>query len=142
MKILREATTYEMAVLKELKDDVSILLQLVSQNPGRESETYDTLMEAFLSRAQVANLKTNSPLPLWILHQRFDMCLFKQTKAIFPCRGMHYECAYCKQTAKATKLCKGCGLFKYCGKECQRMHWPKHKPICQEIARYKNSPAM
>ncbi|KAJ7626318.1 hypothetical protein DFH06DRAFT_737874 [Mycena polygramma] len=29
------------------------------------------------------------------------------------------------------KRCNGCGLAVYCGKECQRMAWPKHKPFCK-----------
>jgi hypothetical protein len=31
----------------------------------------------------------------------------------------------------ATKRCSGCNSAKYCSRECQMTHWPKHKQICQ-----------
>ncbi len=37
-------------------------------------------------------------------------------------------CWMCKAVDKRTKSC--CGNVKYCGKECQNLHWPFHKLNC------------
>lgn len=58
-----------------------------------------------------------------------------------PERGMMEEkrdvvgCGNCpKCTAPGLKYCKGCGVVKYCSKECQLENWSKHRPVCAEIA--------
>jgi len=32
------------------------------------------------------------------------------------------------------RLCGGCMTTNYCSQECQKIHWPSHKPICQHTA--------
>ncbi|PBL03248.1 hypothetical protein ARMGADRAFT_1004017 [Armillaria gallica] len=32
------------------------------------------------------------------------------------------------------RLCGGCLVTQYCSPECQKIHWPTHKPICQHTA--------
>ena len=39
-------------------------------------------------------------------------------------------CHNCKIPTK-TKWCDACKSVKYCSKECQREHWPKHKNFCK-----------
>jgi hypothetical protein len=43
-------------------------------------------------------------------------------------------CDQCGQVESPTvrfRLCGGCMITQYCSQECQKMHWPQHKPICQ-----------
>ena len=39
-------------------------------------------------------------------------------------------CGHCGK-AGATKRCGCCSLAHYCGRECQRAHWPVHKCLCR-----------
>ncbi|CDO71807.1 hypothetical protein BN946_scf184939.g31 [Trametes cinnabarina] len=32
------------------------------------------------------------------------------------------------------RLCGGCMTTQYCSQDCQKAHWPSHKPICQHTA--------
>lgn len=32
------------------------------------------------------------------------------------------------------RLCGGCMTTQYCSQQCQKSHWPSHKPICQHTA--------
>lgn len=34
-------------------------------------------------------------------------------------------------TVPRFRLCGGCMTTQYCSQDCQRVHWPHHKPICQ-----------
>jgi len=40
------------------------------------------------------------------------------------------KCDNCHTQGKKTKICKGCGVTRYCNVECQRRHWPKHQRVC------------
>ena len=40
-------------------------------------------------------------------------------------------CAYCFRGGAALKYCQRCRTARYCGKECQTLHWRRHKYICQ-----------
>lgn len=42
-------------------------------------------------------------------------------------------CASCGKGMHGEKLfaCKKCALVYYCDKECQKAHWPAHKPVCR-----------
>ena len=40
-------------------------------------------------------------------------------------------CSYCKRRQYPLKKCLSCGKVQYCGKECQRKHWKKHKSTCK-----------
>jgi ankyrin repeat protein len=39
-------------------------------------------------------------------------------------------CTYKTCTSRDTYKCNGCESVKYCSKKCQRLDWPKHKPLC------------
>ncbi|KAI0035377.1 hypothetical protein K488DRAFT_43445 [Vararia minispora EC-137] len=47
-------------------------------------------------------------------------------------------------TIKQFRLCGGCMTTNYCSPDCQKMHWPRHKTICQhtssQIAASKQQP--
>jgi tetratricopeptide (TPR) repeat protein len=42
------------------------------------------------------------------------------------------HCSYpqCTKTSDATSACATCRSILYCCRECQRAHWPAHKPVC------------
>jgi hypothetical protein len=44
------------------------------------------------------------------------------------------ECASCGKTSETLKTCTSCKLVKYCGIECQKSHWRRHKAICKKLA--------
>ncbi|KAJ6550184.1 hypothetical protein B0H19DRAFT_1160569 [Mycena capillaripes] len=39
-------------------------------------------------------------------------------------------CENCTVARSDLRRCAGCGLVRYCSKECQRAHWKQHKPYC------------
>ena len=41
------------------------------------------------------------------------------------------KCSYCGQASATLKNCTRCQQAKYCGRECQRMHWKVHKLVCK-----------
>ncbi|KAF9022607.1 hypothetical protein BDZ89DRAFT_199724 [Hymenopellis radicata] len=43
----------------------------------------------------------------------------------------HTGCEVCG--AKTTSRCTQCLMVSYCGKVCQREHWPKHKALCKAM---------
>ena len=45
-------------------------------------------------------------------------------------------CISCKQR-KETKICKDCGLARYCGLECQQADWRLHKLLCKKAKKSK-----
>lgn len=44
---------------------------------------------------------------------------------------MSTSCGNCGKTDLKLSLCSRCHFQKYCGKECQKAHWPEHKLVCQ-----------
>jgi len=44
------------------------------------------------------------------------------------------ECAECGKGGDGLKACTACNLVKYCNRNCQRVHWPKHKKECKKRA--------
>lgn len=42
-------------------------------------------------------------------------------------------CVFCLRRDAELKLCKSCMTARYCGKECQKMHWKKHKYLCKAV---------
>ena len=41
------------------------------------------------------------------------------------------NCTHCFRSDVNLKCCKRCMAARYCGKECQKLHWGKHKYVCQ-----------
>jgi len=41
------------------------------------------------------------------------------------------ECAFCHSKTGTLKRCLGCKEVSYCNTKCQKRHWKKHKPDCQ-----------
>ena len=44
---------------------------------------------------------------------------------------MKTNCAFCFRSGSQLKSCKRCMTTRYCGKECQKMHWGRHKYLFQ-----------
>lgn len=43
-----------------------------------------------------------------------------------------YKCAACGE--EASKICQGCKLVGYCGRDCQQQHWREgHKVLCSKV---------
>ena len=47
------------------------------------------------------------------------------------------SCAYCFRSNLPLKTCQRCMTAKYCGKGCQKLHWGRHKYMC-EAAGHRN----
>ena len=47
------------------------------------------------------------------------------------------SCAYCFRSDVPLKTCQRCMTAKYCGKGCQKLHWGRHKYMC-EAAGHRN----
>ena len=45
---------------------------------------------------------------------------------------MAAKCAHCG--AAAEQRCAGCSVPFYCGRQCQKADWKKHRPLCQPLA--------
>ena len=46
--------------------------------------------------------------------------------------GSFSKCSVCKRTEN-TKRCSGCYFVWYCGRRCQKEHWPRHQEECKVI---------
>uniref|UniRef100_A0A6B2LJE1 MYND-type domain-containing protein n=1 Tax=Arcella intermedia TaxID=1963864 RepID=A0A6B2LJE1_9EUKA len=42
-------------------------------------------------------------------------------------------CSFCNKQGVKLSLCSICKSVQYCNKDCQRSHWPKHKPNCKKV---------
>lgn len=53
-------------------------------------------------------------------------------------RGFHDDnsCAACGQE-KVSSKCSSCKSVQYCGRHCQKIHWPYHKKECDELAKQR-----
>ena len=43
-------------------------------------------------------------------------------------------CAACGKAGDNLKGCTSCKQVKYCNRDCQKLHWPKHKKECKQLA--------
>ncbi|KAF8055547.1 hypothetical protein FPV67DRAFT_1484584 [Lyophyllum atratum] len=44
------------------------------------------------------------------------------------------QCGTAESPSAKFRLCGGCMTTQYCSQDCQKIHWPSHKPICQHTA--------
>ncbi|XP_070538595.1 uncharacterized protein [Ptychodera flava] len=44
-----------------------------------------------------------------------------------------HACSACGKETSSAKLCSACLSARYCNKDCQKKHWPKHKDACVEV---------
>ncbi|KAG2067524.1 hypothetical protein BDR04DRAFT_1104945, partial [Suillus decipiens] len=49
------------------------------------------------------------------------------------------ECTQCRMPLERPLKCGKCKSVWYCSKECQKKHWPIHKPRCHEVERSSGS---
>jgi len=59
--------------------------------------------------------------------ERIDLDVTKCVRKAFKAEK---ECARCHAKSKKLFDCARCGKVSYCGRECQKKDWKKHKPVC------------
>jgi hypothetical protein len=60
---------------------------------------------------------------------------FFQQTGVGPNMAAETTCACCKTIhVRSLQKCSRCSSVRYCGRECQKTHWPAHKKECQRIA--------
>ncbi|KAJ6451342.1 hypothetical protein C8R47DRAFT_1170199 [Mycena vitilis] len=54
-------------------------------------------------------------------------------------RGKFRVCSWCAAEGdwRTSSACAACAMATYCNRECQRNHWPVHKPVCSSLASIK-----
>jgi hypothetical protein len=69
--------------------------------------------------------------------------IFLKNRVIFlKCFTMHSliasdrECGNCHKLLHNGRRCGQCGIYQYCSRECQRVHWKCHKPFCAMSAEF------
>ena len=82
------------------------------------------------------------------IHQKYTHCTPHPQQQATPPHplGLHRYTAFTMQSMSCAdcgvdegegvslKACKSCMLVKYCNRNCQRNHWPKHKKPCKQRA--------
>ena len=57
---------------------------------------------------------------------------FVEAKRLFKSQ-VCWHCRKGKTSSYTLRNCSGCGVAKYCTKNCQKMHWPTHKEECADF---------
>ena len=78
-----------------------------------------------IGEVALRSLDTKCALP----HSRFSKRFVADIRAAL----LNYRTALL-QASKGFKVCRGCQLVRYCGKECQLAAWPGHKAACEARA--------
>lgn len=66
-----------------------------------------------------------------------DACIdlaFNGERVCYGCRKS--ICHHCGSTTKTASCCSGCSVMAYCGPECQKAAWPKHKLECNKTKEF------
>ncbi|KAL1387671.1 hypothetical protein HDK64DRAFT_219148, partial [Phyllosticta capitalensis] len=50
-------------------------------------------------------------------------------------------CGHCRQRTSSMQRCGHCRLQLYCGRDCQKKHWRKHKLVCKLMGAVKDADA-
>ena len=98
---------YPNTQLDSVKSAVKMVLSLAAEKSGMKCHTF-SLVESVPHEEKIVSTSTE---------------LQSQS---------HKECANCKIAQPNLKKCGACGKVQYCSKECQRVHWKKHKSNCKE----------
>ena len=57
---------------------------------------------------------------------------FKETQLNYSASAIVKFCSYCQEKGTLQK-CTKCYTAEYCGRECQKKHWKKHKKMCNNL---------
>jgi ankyrin repeat protein len=57
---------------------------------------------------------------------------------VVPLPMVSAECAFCRIVTPTLKSCTKCRMVKYCGEQCQKLHWADHRILCKQIAGANN----
>ncbi|XP_070173021.1 histone-lysine N-methyltransferase SETD1B-like isoform X2 [Littorina saxatilis] len=55
---------------------------------------------------------------------------------------MTQVCGQCGKKEAGLKRCTGCLMIRYCSRDCQKLHWPRHRVICAKSPASAASQAM
>merc|ERR1712034_89623 len=70
-------------------------------------------------------------LPEDITEEMMQLCKMKnQDIRSVPALLWCENCKTKEKSKKEFKICLGCNSAYYCGKTCQKAHWPEHKAFC------------
>ncbi len=75
----------------------------------------------------------NSKQPSDVVEKTQSNTLEEKTET--PQSNNNLICYNCNKVSAKTAFehCKQCKCTHYCSKQCQKQHWPDHKPICEAI---------
>ena len=51
-----------------------------------------------------------------------------------PAHDWDVVCGACGVAVEEHSYCAGCRMVRYCGRRCQRDHWPQHRLVCALFA--------
>jgi hypothetical protein len=75
---------------------------------------------------EVARLDNNHDDPMEFVSLGNLLALLEQAGLV------KFRCGWCRTYQKLLRSCMGCERVRYCGKECQRADWMRHKSLCRK----------
>jgi hypothetical protein len=65
--------------------------------------------------------------------------IFQENNPMAPMRTEDFckqtpQCSICSKPLSKIRACSKCRCVMYCGRDCQKKHWPKHKTECSNTA--------
>ena len=91
-------------------------------------ERYDTL---YSGSSSIMNVDREVSIPNAVTAKFMLNRCFQNENGMTKLQTKATNCAFCFRSGSQLKSCKRCMTTRYCGKECQKMHWGRHKYLCQ-----------
>jgi hypothetical protein len=81
-------------------------------------------------------------LQLMLLQRMIRLCKVLQREVPVPVGCNNPACLNMQGVAElktACKVCLGCHVARYCGRECQQVHWKDHMKVCKQMQQHQRS---